>query len=78
MHDSLPLHILNPGERASIDQLLGPPAEVQRLEELGLRVGRTIEMIQPGTPCIVRLEGAKLCVRHGQDCHILVRPGAAA
>ena len=56
----------------------GRHALKKRLEELGLRVGRRVEMIQPGTPCIVRLEGAKLCVRHGADCHILVRPGAAA
>lgn len=76
--DLIPLHILNPGEHAEIDQLLGPPAEIQRLEELGLRVGMAVEMVQPGSPCIVRLQGVKLCVRHAADCHILVRPGAAA
>ena len=73
---SIPLHLLAAGEHASIDQLLGPPAEIHRLEELGLRVGRAIEMVQSGTPCIVRLEGAKLCFRQTEGCHILVRPAA--
>jgi len=78
MHFLLPLHLLAPGSRALIGQLVGRADEVHRLEELGMRVGTQVEMVQAGSPCIIRLGGAKLCFRDNEAVGVLVRTGDAA
>ena len=75
MSDLIPLHLMSRGEVAEIDQLVGRPDEVHRLEELGLRSGVVVEMVQPGTPCIVGLSGHRLCFRQNEAVGILVRAG---
>ena len=55
--------------------VLGQPAEVHRLEEIGLRGGTNVQMIQPGSPCIIRLAGNKLCLRADELLSVMVRPG---
>jgi Fe2+ transport system protein FeoA len=77
MHDLLPLHLLPAGTQARIGQLLGQADEVHRLEELGMRVGRRVEMVQAGTPCIVKLDGARFCFRDCDAFRVLVLPGEA-
>ncbi|HUE75014.1 MAG TPA: FeoA family protein [Pirellulaceae bacterium] len=72
-HDLFPLQMLPPGQIASIDQLLGDADSVHRLEEMGLRVGEHVEMVQAGSPCIIRLRGHKLCLRDGNLFQVLVR-----
>ncbi len=76
MYDLIPLNLLPTGQTANIDRVTGQPDQVHRLEELGLRGGATIEMVQSGSPCIVRLAGQKLCVRADELLSILVRRGA--
>jgi Fe2+ transport system protein FeoA len=72
----LPLHLLNRGDLAEIDQLVGQAEDVLRLEELGLRSGVRIEMLQPGSPCVVRVAGdQKMCFRQGDSSGIFVRLG---
>jgi ferrous iron transport protein A len=78
MFDSIPLAMLRPGQLARIDQLMGGEDEVHRLQELGMRVGTTIEMVQSGSPCIVKLDGNKLCFRSTEATSVLVRLGDAA
>ena len=56
-------------------QVVGQPEQVHRLEELGLRGGTTVEMVQNGSPCIIRLAGHKLCFRADDMLHVLVRRG---
>jgi Fe2+ transport system protein FeoA len=77
VHDLIPLSLLAAGQSALVDKVLGRPEEVHRLEELGLRGGATIEMLQPGSPCIIRLAGQKLCFRADELLSVLVRSGAA-
>jgi ferrous iron transport protein A len=75
VHDHvIPLHLLPAGELAEVDQLFGDEAEIHRLEEMGLRSGTTIEMVQSGLPCIIKLSGHKLCFRSSEACNVLVRP----
>ena len=78
MHELLPLHMLPPGSRALIGQLVGPPEDVHRLEEMGLRVGEPVEMVQTGSPCIIKLGGSKLCFRDNETLGVLVQTGDAA
>lgn len=77
MTDLLPLHLMSTGQSACIDQVIGGPDDVHRLQEMGLRVGTQIEMLQRGTPCIIRLDGSRLAIRQHENCHVLVRLGAA-
>lgn len=76
MHDLIPLSLLRAGQTARVGQVLGLPDQVHRLEELGLRGGTTIEMLQSGSPCIIRLGNHKLCFRCDELTSVLVIPGA--
>ncbi len=76
-HELIPLNLLQAGQSAHVDQVLGQPDQVHRLQELGLRDGASIEMVQSGSPCIIRLAGQKLCFRADEMLHVLVRRGAA-
>jgi Fe2+ transport system protein FeoA len=70
----IPLSLLAAGQVAQVDQLLGCADDVHRLRELGIARGAQLEMIQPGSPCIVRLAGSKLCLRDASLFQILVQP----
>lgn len=76
MYTLIPLNLLAPGQSAEIDQITGRADEVHRLEELGLRGGAAVEMVQCGSPCIIRLAGQKLCLRGDELLSVLVRCGA--
>jgi Fe2+ transport system protein FeoA len=69
---------MSAGEVANVAEILGRPEQVHRLQELGLRRGVLIEMVQPGSPCIIRFGGQKLCFRGDELMSVLVRVGAAA
>lgn len=75
VHDSIPLNLLHAGECALVDQVLGQADVVHRLEELGIRGGAAVEMVQSGSPCIIRLSGNKLCLRADELVSVLVRRG---
>ncbi len=66
------LHQLHSGERACVDSLEGRPEVVRRLKELGLRRGAVLEMLHPGSPCVILLNGSKLCFRRCRNSNVLV------
>lgn len=78
MPELVPLSALRSGQIGEIGQLLGIPDQIRRLEELGLRVGAILEMIRCGTPCIIRVDGSKLCFRNDDSLCILVRTRKSA
>lgn len=78
MHEVIPLNLLVAGQLAAVSDVVGHADAVHRLEELGLRRGTEIEMVQPGSPCIIRLAGQKLCLRADQLFQVLVRLGVTA
>ncbi|WP_197442599.1 FeoA family protein [Lignipirellula cremea] len=71
----MPLHCLPPGHAGHVSQIMGSSDHVHRLEELGLRQGVMVEMVQSGTPCIIRLHGGKLCFRENEALSVLVTLG---
>lgn len=73
----LPLQSLRAGESACVETICGDHALVQRLRELGLADGTAIEMLQPGSPCIVRVAGQRLCFRADERTSVLVRTEVA-
>jgi Fe2+ transport system protein FeoA len=76
VYQLVPLSLLTAGQSATISQVLGKADHVHRLQELGFRDGTTIEMVQPGSPCIIRLGSHKLCFRPDELTSVLVIPGA--
>lgn len=71
----IPLEFLQCGQIGCISQVVGDVEEVHRLEELGLRAGRKVEMLQAGSPCIIKVEGHKLCFREARQFSVLVDLG---
>jgi Fe2+ transport system protein FeoA len=76
MNPPLPLEFLRAGEWADIAEVLGEPSWVGRMAELGLRAGCRVQVIQGGSPCLVKVNGSRLCLRGEQAMQILVRPVA--
>ncbi len=75
LDELIPLQMMLPGQRGRIDSVIGREDDVHRLHEMGLRNGRRIEMVQCGSPCIVRLDGHAICFRADDLLQVLVRTG---
>jgi ferrous iron transport protein A len=78
MHNAVSLTVLHSGQVAEIQQIIGPPDLVRRFEELGLRSGVRLEVVRSGSPCILRIDGVKLCLRSDELSRILVSPRKTA
>jgi Fe2+ transport system protein FeoA len=74
VNEFIPLQLLPAGQSARVAELLGSPADVQRLQEMGLRQGSYVQMIQGGSPCIIQLAGSRLCLRDANLFFVLVEP----
>ena len=78
-HDTLlPLELLSSGEWADVADVAGEPGWIGRLAELGVRIGSRLRMLQPGSPCLLDVDGSRLCLRGDWAMQILVRPVAFA
>jgi ferrous iron transport protein A len=69
---SIPLELLAAGEEGRIQELDGSPEFVHRLEEMGLRVGATVCMVRPGSPCIVAVENHRFSLRIEDSATVLI------
>lgn len=74
----LPLDMLRAGEWAEVEEVTGQPGLVGRLAELGIREGSRVQVVQPGSPCLLNVAGCRLCLRPGECTQILVRPIAGS
>ncbi len=70
----LPLEMLGAGEWAEVHEVHGEPSLVGRMAELGLRSGCRLKMLRSGSPCLLDVGGARLCLRGDCAMRILVRP----
>lgn len=70
----LPLDMLRAGEVGEVEEVSGQAVWVGRLAELGIRQGSRVRVVQPGSPCLLDINGCKLCLRGGECSQILVRP----
>lgn len=77
-NDLILLGLLTAGQTAVVETVMGATDDVHRLREIGLRDGATVQMLQPGNPCLLRLEGQKLGLRSDALSTVLVRPEARA
>ena len=74
MKHLIPLQSLQVGESAQIHEIVGQPELVHRLRELGFHDGAQLELIQNGSPCLVRLDGQKIGLRADDMISVLVHP----
>jgi ferrous iron transport protein A len=72
--NAVPLASLLPGQSARIAAIVGRPDHAQHLREFGLCDGVRVQMIRPGSPCILRLAGSRVCFRSDRLLSILVEP----
>ena len=77
MLPDIPLSMVRPGSRVRISQIIGGCDDVKRMAELGLRDGTEVEMLQSGSPCILKVGQSKLCFRQSDILNILVNPDGA-
>lgn len=70
----LPLELLGCGECAVVEDVQGEPAWIGRMAEMGVRSGCWLQMLQPGSPCMLQVGGCRLCLRADDLTRILVRP----
>lgn len=68
----VPLHLLNSGESGQICDVSGDLHLVRRLDEMGLRAGASVRMVQPGEPCIIALDHQRLSFRGEDHAVVLV------
>lgn len=73
MHDVLPLGCLTAGAAGEIAEIVGRSDHVHRLREMGLAAGVRVEVVQSGSPCIIRVNGHRLCFRDCETMGVLVR-----
>jgi ferrous iron transport protein A len=70
----LPLEMLQAGQWADVEDVSGEPEWVGRMAELGVRNGCRLQVLQPGSPCMLQVGGCRLCLRGECLMQILVRP----
>lgn len=70
----LPLDLLGAGEWGYVAEISGDSAWVNRLAELGIQQGSRLQIIQPGTTCLLSIDGCKLCLRSSDCSQIYVQP----
>lgn len=73
----VPLGMLRAGQSGRIGAVTGVGGLAHRLHEMGMRSGAFVQMIRSGSPCIIRIDGHKLCLRADELTNVLVRMGAA-
>ena len=49
----MPLELLGAGEWGEVEAVTGEPGWVGRLAELGIRNGSHVQVLQPGSPCLL-------------------------
>ncbi len=76
--DLIPLCRLRAGQRGCVGQVLGTCDVVHRLREMGLYDGAPVQMIRPGSPCIIRLHGQRLGFRMDDCAHVMISVSAVA
>lgn len=72
----IPLEMLSAGEQGRIRDLDGSPEFVHRLEEMGLRTGAVVHMVQPGSPCILAVGNHRFSLRIEETATVLVEVNA--
>lgn len=69
----LPLERLKRGESGTVADVSGNQRWVCRLQEMGVRAGVRLTVLQPGSPTLLQIGSGRLSLRLGDEIQILVR-----
>ncbi|QDT35793.1 FeoA family protein [Stratiformator vulcanicus] len=69
---TVPLDMLRSGEAGQVTEILGDVGSVNRIEEMGLRRGTIIRVLQSGSPLILAHGNHRLCFRPEPSTTVLV------
>jgi Fe2+ transport system protein FeoA len=58
----------------TVDEVVGRDGPARRLGELGVCVGRSLEVVRGGDPAIVEIDGSRLALSGDLQRRIFVRP----
>ncbi len=61
---------LNAGESGTVFGIVGNQLAAKRLADMGFVRGARLEMVRPGAPCIVRIDGACVGLGAGHQASI--------
>jgi len=67
------LPCLRAGEIGTVLEVDASPAARKRLADMGFIRGAQLEMLRPGSPCIVRIDGACVGLGNGHQKRIRLR-----
>jgi ferrous iron transport protein A len=73
----VPLEYLAVGEIGRIENVDGSTEMVTRLEEMGLRQGVDVQMVRPGSPCIIALNNHRISFRGEESAVVMVAIGGS-
>ena len=68
----VPLDLLAVEECGRVASVDGEAQSVHRLAEMGLCIGAAVRMVQPGSPCILAVNGHRLSFRPETSICVLV------
>ena len=68
----VPIETLARAEKGRVVEVCGENGCQNRIREMGLCVGCTVEMHVPGTPCIIAINGRRLSLRLEESTMVLV------
>ncbi len=71
----VPLGLLRLGDRAEVVKIISGKHPCARIEEMGFRVGKTIEMLSNGGqgPLLIKVDESRLALGRGLAMKIMVR-----
>ena len=78
----IPLGLLSPGEQGVITEIRlalasGPCSERQksdcRVEDMGLRIGKTVQMLNNGSPILLKVDQSRIAVDRGMAMKIMIK-----
>ena len=69
---TIPLHLLTVGESATVEDLGNDVGAMHRLREMGFEPGAEVELLQAGSPCILRVGQQRVALRCDELSQILV------
>jgi ferrous iron transport protein A len=74
----IPLGSLEAGASGVVARIEGQPNLVLRLQEMGVRPGCHVRMIQPGAACVVAVGNHRFGFRGADVAHVLVEVSGSA
>ena len=79
----IPLGLLSPGEQGVIIEMrlfpAGDPCSAERqkcdcrVEDMGLRIGKTVQMLNNGSPILLKVDESRIAVDRGMAMKIMIK-----